>query len=418
MPTHRLTSMLACCGIITIALLAGCSSSEPAREAPGPEPEITDAAKLMAQAGNAFAVDLYKQLRTQEGNLFLSPHSILTVATMTYAGARGQTREQMAKVLHLPEDEASVHAGIQRLTDHHRWLHNSGQIDLCVANALWAHEAYPFLKEYRDQTTKHYGAALHHVDFVGEPNTARKTINRWVEQRTHRKIRNLIPAGAIDEATRVVLTNAIYFKGKWEEPFKKRNTHDAPFHLSPDKQVNVRMMSQTKRFPYADAEDVRLVELPYRGEALGMVVILPKREHGLAEIEVDLTTNKLNGWLAALTDQKVGVQLPRFTFTSAYRLKDTLRAMGMTDVFDLNKADLSGIEKSRMLYVYAVLHKAFIDVAEEGTEAAAGSGKALALKSEKPMNSFRADQPFLLLIRHRPSGGILFLGRVSDPLAR
>lgn len=366
---------------------------------------------------NEFAFDLYKKLRGREGNLFLSPFSISTALAMTYAGARGGTEARMAKVLHLTLPGEELHSAFAELI---RGLDEGKKgrgYELVVANALWGQKGYGFLKEYLDLTRSCYGAGLHEVDFEKAAEAARKTINAWVEEKTKDKIKDLIKPGVLDSLTRLVLTNAIYFKGQWASRFKEEETKDSPFTLSSGKKINVPMMNQTEEFGYIEDGNAKALELPYKGDRLSMVVLLPKKVNGLAGLEESLTAKKLSKWLSAVRKQEVVVSLPRFKFTSEFGLADVLKSMGMTDAFSLPPADFSGMDGKKDLFISAVIHKAFVEVNEEGTEAAAATAVVMKLEAAmpEPIPVFRADHPFLFIIRDTKTGSILFMGRVAKP---
>ena len=372
-------------------------------------------AKAVADANTAFAVDLYAKLAEGEGNLFLSPFSISTALAMTYAGARGQTAAQMAKALHFELDQEALHAALGTLARDVGGGEEERGYELSVANALWGQKDYGFLKPFLDLVERHYGAGLRQVDFKEATEPARQAINRWVEEQTRDKIKDLIPRGVLDGTTRMVLANAIYFKGKWASQFKPKRTQDEPFALLGGEKVTVPMMHQTQSFGYAETDDVQLLEMPYVGEEVSMVVLLPKKADGLPALEKALTAERLGEWLSGLHMRRTVVTLPRFSMTSQFSLSDTLRAMGMTDAFDADRADFTGMASSRPLFISAVLHKAFVDVNEEGTEAAAATGVAIGCAAAGPLTTFRADHPFLFLIRDKRTGSILFLGRVMNP---
>jgi serpin B len=243
-----------------------------------------------------------------------------------------------------------------------------------VANRLWGQAGYNFLPEYLRVTEEQYGAGLGQVDFIRQTEAARKTINTWVEEQTKEKIQNLIPEGVLNELTRLVLTNAIYFKGDWASQFDKEATEEAPFHLTEEKTVDVPLMFQREEFRYGAVEGLQVLELPYVGDELSMLILLPEAVDGLAALEKELTPENLETWTKALRKQKVEVFLPRFRMTSEFNLTDVLQSMGMASAFDPDQADFSGMIGRRELFISAVVHKAFVDVNEEGTEAAAATG--------------------------------------------
>lgn len=370
----------------------------------------------VAEAGNRFALDLYARLRAQEGNLFFSPYSIATALTMTYAGAREETAAQMARVLHLPAEEAQLHSTVAALKGD---IERTGAAEGCqlnIANAMWGQEGFGFLPDFLSLLDQSYGARLTELDFARGTEAARRTINDWVEQQTNGKIKDIIAPGVLDALTRLVLTNAIYFKGDWTHPFEKEQTRDEPFWTSADSSADVPMMHQTERFQYAESDDCQALLLPYGKGGLAMLALLPRQRDVLAALEESLTLEDVQQWLSRLRSQEVELSLPRFRLTSQFSLADPLREMGMADAFSLPPADFSGMNGKKDLYISAVIHKAFVDVNEEGTEATAATAVAMALTAApQPPVVFRADHPFLFFILERRSQSILFMGRLSKP---
>jgi serpin B len=365
----------------------------------------------------AFALSLYQKLASAEGNLFFSPFSVSTALAMTFAGARGNTAREMAAALHFSmegEELQSAFAGLKRnLLEAER----EGGVRLKVANALWPQKGYPFLPEYLALLERYYGTTATPMDYARAAEQARQTINQWVERETENKIKDLIPSGVLGPLTRLVLTNGIYFKGDWASQFKKSATHEAPFQMIPGSSIKVPMMTQEHRFKYGELDDLQVLELPYVGKDLSMVVLLPRRVDGLPKLEQALTPDGLAEWTGSLQEHEVVVFLPKFKLLSQFRLDATLQALGMVEAFSPGKADFSGMDgKPHWLYIGAALHKAFVDVNEEGTEAAAATGVVVGVTSARVQPpTFRADHPFLFLIRDNRTGSILFMGRVVDP---
>lgn len=390
-------------------------------EEPKPVTPTADA-KAVAQSNNRFATDLYAQLSSKESsNLFFSPYSISTALAMTYAGAEGQTEKQMAEVLHFNLPEPKLHLAFASLRSASQLTDSKAAgYQLRVANRLWGQQGYHFMPAFQQTLKTNYGAELAAVDFSRQTEAARQTINGWVEKETEQKIQDLIPPGALDSMTRLVLTNAIYFKGGWTDEFKKEATKDAPFYLTEGKQVTAPMMYQSDDFRHAAVDDLQILELPYgKPRQLSMVVLLPKNKDGLAQLEKKLTSENLQTWLTGLRKQEVRVFLPRFKLTSQFQLRSVLESMGMTLAFS-NQADFSGISSEEELAISAVIHKAFVDVNEQGTEAAAATGIVFA-PTAAPIRQepvvFRADHPFVFLIQDNRTGGVLFLGRLMNPKA-
>jgi serine protease inhibitor len=360
-----------------------------------------------------FALDLYAKLRTEEGNLFLSPYSISTALAMTYAGARGETERQMAEVLHFTLGQERQHPAFAALESSVRAASDGPGCTLHVANALWGQQGYGFRDEFLALNRIHYGAGFREVDFAGAPEQARQTINAWVEDQTEKMIRDLLRKGDLDAADVLVLTDAIYFKGDWASRFDRRHTQDAPFRVSEREQVTVPMMNSSGQFGFVATDGLDLLELPYAGNRLSMVVLLPKEVGGLAALEQSLSTGDLERWLGGLRAEPVRVRLPRFKLDSRFDLARTLEAMGMIDAFSGRKADFSGMTGRRDLFIGMVIHQAAVEVNEEGTEAAAAT--AVKMKRTSVPAAFVADHPFLFLIRDKQSGSILFMGRMLNP---
>ena len=367
-------------------------------------------------AGNtAFATDLYAKLKNEKGNLFFSPYSISTALAMTLAGARGNTAQQMTNVLHFAVPQDRIHPAFAGLEAELNAIQRKGKVQLSVANSLWPQKGDPFLPEYVGLLKRYYGTSVTPLDYVRASETARNTINDWVEKKTNRKITDLIKPGILDSLTRLVLANAIYFKGNWVSQFDPKETTDRRFHVAPDKDTKCQSMSREGTYAYAETPDMQVLELPYAGGDLSMIVLLPRKTDGISVLEGELTAAKLAKWMKALREREVMVLLPKFKLTCEFGLKKTLTAMGMTDAFN-DKADFSGMDGTHFLFISAVVHKAFVDVNEEGTEAAAAT--AVEETQGIPMMPvFRADHPFVFLIRDKHNGSILFLGRVTDPNA-
>ncbi|HAI87469.1 MAG TPA: serpin family protein [Firmicutes bacterium] len=373
--------------------------------------------KALVSGNNAFAFDLYSVVSSRDGNLFISPYSISSALAMTYAGARGNTAAQMADALHYDLAPEQLHESFSALSR----LFNSGgkTYRLSVANALWSQMGLSFLPEYISMAEKHYDAGLKEVDFVYRTEEARSAINRWVEDKTEGKIIDLIGPGVLDPLTRLVLTNAIYFKGQWEQQFRPEQTEEAAFYLSSGKQAIVPFMHQIGTFKYAETGSTQVLELPYSGNELAMTVLLPKPDSSLAELEAAIRTDGIEAILETLSPTRVDVSIPRFKFEAELSLSGYLQQLGMIDAFDDNIADFSGISDT-FLYITHVLHKAFIEVNEEGTEAAAATAVVVGTKSirlDLP-KVFMADRPFVFLIRDVRTGSILFMGRMADPLSQ
>lgn len=371
---------------------------------------------IAAGAVAAFACDLYQELgRTSSDNLFFSPYSLSTALTMAYAGARDETAAQMARVLHLPQEEG-IHASFSALANHLEGIEQSGTMALHVANGLWPHQDYAFLDTYLDLMSRTYSAPITAVDY-GQADAARRQINEWVAGKTRDTIPEIIPPGILNALTRLVLTNAIYFKAAWTNPFDAKNTQEAPFWLADGGSVSVPLMEQEAELGYAEADGLQILQMNYGFLSVpSFVILLPTTVDGLARIEQALSPAQLDGWLDQVRPEQVRIYLPRFRTRQAYSLARTLSALGMPAAFGDN-SDFSGMDGSRMLYISHVLHQAFLDVNEKGTEASAATAVIMALRglSLAQPYEFRADHPFLFLIYERGSGTILFVGRFVRP---
>jgi serpin B len=377
---------------------------------------IPDIEKVV-NGNNEFALDLYASLSHEEGNLFFSPYSISSALAMTYAGARGNTETQMAQTLHFKLGQELLHPLFAKLNKDLAADKTKGY-QLNIANALWGQQGYKFLPAFLTLTEKSYGAGLKEVDFIKDTEGARKNINAWVEKETQDKIKELIKAGVLSDITRLVLTNAIYFKGGWHYQFNKEMTKEDSFTLLKGEKIKTPMMYQEQHFKYAEMEDAQIIELPYvTASALSMVIVLPKQIDGITNCEKAFNLKNIEQWLSKLYEKKVNVYLPKFKMDFGCELQDTLGRMGMPDAFDAKKADFSGLSAEKPgLYISKVIHKAFVDVNEEGTEAAAATAVVMTLGDAAHKEiEFRADHPFIFMIRDMRTGSILFIGRVIDP---
>jgi serpin B len=376
--------------------------------------KITGEVKITAQSSNQFAFDLYKQSKEPIGNRIFSPVSISTGLAMISAGAKGETKKQIAQVLHLDPPDPILQAGFGALNA----ILNapSKNYRLNMANRLWGQKGFQTEATFVKSTTENYAAELGIVDFA-EPEQARQTINQWTAEHTGGKIPELLSQGLLHNNIRFVLTNASYFKGTWQYRFAKEATRDAPFHDLKNREVKVPMMNQTGAFQYGENADLQVLELPYVGGELSMVILLPKKVDGLPALEKKLTARDVQKWASALEHaDEVEIDMPKFTFTTQIALKGVLSSMGMPLAFS-DEADFSGITTQHEQKLYESIHQAFVDVNEEGTEAAAVTGH-IGGNAPGPVPRhvvFRADHPFLFLIQDKRTGAILFLGRVANP---
>jgi len=369
--------------------------------------------------GNRFAFDLYHRLQSDPGNLFYSPASISVALAMTYAGAAGATASEMADALHFDGPKNEVADGMAELLASWRTSDEKQGFRLDVANRLWGQRDFVFVPEFLALTRDKYGAELATVDFAGATEEARQTINGWVEEQTENRITNLIPSAGALQDSRLVLTNAVYFKGGWSAPFDDKSTQEGDFHVAASQSIKVPLMRQRGKFAYAEADGVQVLELPYGDRSLSMVVVLPEATDGLADVEANLSRDSFDAWTGMLRSQEVVIVLPKFTTRCEFDLVDVLQPLGMTSAFNPQLADFSGMSPDRDLFLSAVFHQAFVDVNEEGTEAAAATAAVMTVASlevgETMPKQFRADHPFIVVIRDNRNGSILFMGRVVDP---
>jgi serpin B len=381
--------------------------------------------KSTVNGNTTFALDLYQKLKDRPGNLFFSPYSISTSLAMTYAGARGETETEIAKVLHFNLAQTNLPIAFRELVARMNRIQRWNRITLAMANSLWCQQDYRFTDAFLNLAHKFYHAEARPVDFIHSAPAAAKEINGWVEHETKGKIKAVVEPGQFNDLTRLVLCNAMYFKGKWQHQFKVRDTKPTPFHVTTNETVTVPMMSQKAHFKTARSDDdsVELLELPYSGTDLSMIILLPEVDYpspdverpGLPDLEQKLTADNLRAWLVKLdhaSPHETSVRLPRFTTMQSFDLAKELKSLGMPSTFN-DSADFSGMDGTTNLFISDVLHKAFVEVNEAGTEAAAAT---LALAKTKSMSDrFIVDHPFIFLIRENGSGSILFLGRIVDP---
>jgi serpin B len=393
-------------------------------ERAAPTASAADVAAVAA-GNNAFAAAAYALLAAQnEGNLVYSPASIRLALAMTYAGAAGDTAAQMADVLHFDLQGEALHAAFNAL-DQELDARNrveptledgiERKVQLSIANALWGQQGFTFVPAFLDTLAANYGAGMRVVDYVTAAEAARQAINDWVAEETNDRITDLIPEGALDEMTRLVLTNAVYLDATWSSVFTKDATFDAPFYRLDGSEVSVPTMHQQAFFPYAAGDGWQAVELPYVGEELAMLFVVPDSGR-FAEIEGLVASGLLDDVVGGLAGAQVNLALPKFDFSSKASVADLLKQMGMPAAFDAAVADFSGMSTEASLYISDVIHEAFIKVDEEGTEAAAATAVIIGLTSApSEIVDLAIDRPFLFSLYDRATGEILFLGRVLDP---
>uniref|UniRef100_UPI0037E92F77 leukocyte elastase inhibitor-like isoform X2 n=1 Tax=Semicossyphus pulcher TaxID=241346 RepID=UPI0037E92F77 len=377
----------------------------------------------LCKANTTFTLALFKKLSDDDksANVFFSPFSISSALAMVMLGARGNTAAQMSECLNTQESKDEVHASFALLLSE---LNKAGApYALSVANRLYGEQSYQFVEDFLGTTRKHYDAELEPVDFITSHEAARANINSWVENKTEGKIKDLLAQGVIDSLTRLVLVNAIYFKGNWNKKFTESSTRDAQFKLNKNQTKTVKMMHQKTKFPltYIPEGNCQILEMPYIGEELSMLIFLPNEIEdsttGLEKLEKELTYENFVEWTCPdmMDKVEVTVGLPRFKMEEKYDLKNVLVSMGMVDAFDQGKSNFSGMSPANDLVLSKVVHKAFVEVNEEGTEAAAATAAVMMLRSAMRPDAFIADHPFLFFIRHNPSSSILFAGRYCSP---
>jgi serpin B len=376
----------------------------------------------LVEANNQFAFDLYAQLGkdARDGNVFFSPLSVSVIMAQTYAGAGANTAREMKDVLHFELEPSQLHSAVGSLLKNLASPGGKTRYQLSIANALWVDQSYGLLSDFVAIGKEYYGAAPMSVDFQHAAEAQCKAINGWVDEHTHGKITDAVPPATLNAETRLVLTNAVYFKAGWAGPFDRSLTQDGRFGIVGGKSVQTPLMNLTDDFRYMETSNFQMLEMTYKGNDLGMLILLPREVDGLANLENTLNARTLCAWIGKLDDRprEVNITLPRFAMTSSFRLASALQSLGMRDAFSSKAANFSGISSSP-LFIHDVWHDASVDVNEEGTEAAAATriakypGKG---GLPKPV-IFRADHPFIFLIRDIHSGSILFLGRVMNPKA-
>ncbi|MBA7678777.1 hypothetical protein ES703_87055 [subsurface metagenome] len=384
-------------------------------------PEVNESDfTMLVEENSAFAFDLYQLLRQDTNNVFFSPYSISQALAMTYSSARGETEKQMSDTLHFVLSQDRLHPAFNGLDIELSKRGEGAQgkdeegFRLNIVNAIWGQEDYRFLSEFLDVLAEHYGAGLRALDFVNAPEESRITINDWVSEQTEGRIEDLIPEGAIDALTRLVLTNAIYFNAAWQFPFNEDATTDGPFYLLDGGEVIVPMMTQTESFGYTKGDDYQAVELPYDGQELSMIILLPS-DGQFENFESSMVYQRVTEIISSLAGQQVNLTIPKFEFESEFSLKKALTTMGMPVAFSAD-ADFSGMTGNRDLAIDDILHKAFVSVDEAGTEAAAATAVIMTLTAvPAPPVVVTVDRPFIFLIRDIETGTILFIGRVVNP---
>lgn len=395
----------------------------------------TQGVNEIVKANNQFAIKLYSEMKETDENIFFSPWSISTATVMAYEGAREETAKEIQKVFQYPKDENT------RRTSYAKMLNTlnkaSGKYKLSTANAIWLQKDYLFLEEYKETINNYYLGEVKNLDFINNPQGASSDINKWVSKNTNSKIKEIVSPSMFNDLTRAVLTNAIYFKGKWEHQFDKEDTKQEDFTIEKENKIKTPMMKLTDddlRFNYTETDGVQILEMPYQGDKISMLVLLPRTEmtdtmterfqkegivpqtSNMEQLQTMISAEKIQEWRNKLKPETVFIYMPKYTFETSYSLSDYLKSMGMNLPFTWPGADFSGMDGTKMLYISEVLHKAYIDVYEEGTEAAAATAIIVGFGAAIPHYiEFRADHPFMFIIQEKQTGNILFMGRVNDP---
>lgn len=378
--------------------------------------------ETVVQDNTAFAMDLYKKLCTGTGNLSVSPYSISSNLAMTCAGALGNTQKQMTRTLRFSLGQKSVDPAFESLRLTLDKIEGKTGASLNIGSAIWPQTGYSLTTKYLNQSKRYYGISLTPLDYQNQPAEAVKTINKWVKEKTNDKIKEIISPDGINADTKIVLTNAVYFRGDWDQKFQSNLTEKAPFYITSANSFETPMMKQCGIFRYGDMKSFQILEMPYAGKDLSMIVILPREIEDLKLLESELSTEKLNFWKNKMAPANVLVHFPKFAITSSFEFSDTLVSMGMVDAFSPKDANFAGIAPlaGKPLHLSSVIQKAFVEVNEEGTEASAATSIAVADSisvSESNPKVFRADHPFIFIIQENHTGTILFIGRVSEPIS-
>lgn len=364
---------------------------------------------------NRFALELFGKLAYGKENVFFSPFSISTAMAMTYAGAKNNTKKEIGKVMHFDSVQNNLNKRFSTLLKYINSLNTENKLSLYTANSIWSQSGYFFNKTYIGNIKKYFFAAIQTLDFKKDPESCRKIINKWVEEKTKNKITELLKPNILNDLTRLVLVNAIYFYGSWDKKFDETQTKKMEFYIEKDKVVKADFMFANDKYNYLENEKFQIIELPYAGKTTSMMIMLPKNSDNINSL-INLFKGdnycKISGKLGL---QKVKVFLPKFNITSEYELNETLKKMGIIEAFSPN-ADFSGMTGKKDLMIDKVIHKAIIEVNEKGTEAAAATAVVIREKSAPAKDIvFKADHPFFFLIKENKTGQILFAGKVYKP---
>jgi serpin B len=371
----------------------------------------------IVQANTAFTIDLFRKLADQGGNVFFSPYSIMNCLAMAYAGAKGNTEKEMAKVLHLSSKGPLLHQSFKDLYRRFKEIQSKKSLILKIANALWIQSDYKLKQDFTKLCRDYYISDLFYVNYEKDPKRCRLKVNKWIAKQTENKIRDILQPDSIDDLTRLIITNAIYFRGNWMKQFRTFNTKDDIFWQTPERKLKTKMMFQMEYFGYKETADLQVLEMPYVGKdlSLSMIILLPREQDGLSKLEEQLSVETLREWIYNPRVGEVKVFLPRFEITSRYGLNSVLSSLGIKEAFT-DRADFSGMGEKMKHWISEIVHKTFIKVYEEGSEAGAATFVCgtLGILSER-IPEFRADHPFLFIIRENRTECIIFIGRVWEP---
>jgi len=403
--------------LIGLSFISSCKSKTKITDSRNPMRESATISAI-SEANNEFALSLYKKIGEDEKNIVFSPYSLTSALAVTYAGARGNTAKEMAEVLWFPENQALFHPAYKAFTDSILLTGNEKGTEFRIANALWVQDDYKLRQDFLDLAESCYKAKAENVNFKvpEELEKTRQKINKWIEDVTNNKIQNLIGQGVLKELTRLVITNAIWFNGNWVKPFDTSSTSPSVFHISSEKSVSTDFMHQKTDVGYYEDTEIQALEIPYKGGKKSMLIILPKETDGWRLVGRVLTAERLKIISQGLEVKEVDMAIPKFKYESQFNLKETLMLLGMKEPFS-NFADFSGMTDANDLKIDEVIHKAFIEVNESGTEAAAATAVIMILKSAfgEQQIKFIANHPFIYFITDKTTGGIVFMGRLVNP---
>lgn len=376
---------------------------------------ISNPDSVTVKNNNVFALELFSKLAYGKENVFFSPLSISTAMAMTYAGANGNTKREIGKVLHFDTNQNTVNKNFSVLLKYLNSINTENSVSIYSANSIWSQSGYFFKKEYISNLQKYFFAAIQTLDFKKGPENSRLTINKWVESKTFNKITELLKPNILNDLTRLVLINAIYFYGSWDKKFDETQTKPMEFYIEKDKVVKASFMFANDKFNYLENEKLQILEIPYAGKKVSMLIVLPKNSDNFNSLINLVKGDNYYKIFNKLSLQKVRILIPKFSVTAEYDLNETLKKMGILEAFSFS-ADFSGMTGKKDLMIDKVIHKAFIEVNEKGTEAAAATAVVIREKSAPAKELiFKADHPFFFFIKEHQTGQILFAGKVYKP---